>query len=180
MALGSKDSKARTPAQTAAAKFWANAADLFPVQRLLAARPGRSIVETARLAALIELAVEDASAIVDNTKLEILRWRPITAIRLGDTDGNDATKGSVDWEPLLRTPLSPEYPCGHCTIGAVMATIMEAETGPIMTEAQFSNSGMPAASTRSGVLRPVPRGLPVVDEWNTLTAATEMWSRWRS
>jgi hypothetical protein len=147
MTLGAKDSKVRTPAQTAAAKFWANALDLFPIQRLIAARPGRSTVETARLAALIELAVEDMAAIVDNTKLEILRWRPVTAIRLGDSDGNDATKGVPDWEPLLRTPLTPEYPCGHCTSGALLAAIMEAETGPLMPEAQFVNSNMPAAST---------------------------------
>jgi hypothetical protein len=147
MSVGAKDSKARTPAQTAAAKFWANAAGLFAVQRLVAARQGRRTVDTARLAALIELAVEDAAAVVDNSKLKILRWRPVTAIRLGASDGNDATSGDPNWQPLLRTPLSPEYPCGHCTIGAVMATIMSAEVGPEMPEAQFISSSMPAAST---------------------------------
>ena len=47
-------------------------------------------------------------------------WRPITAIRLGDQDGNEGTKVGPDWQPLVNTPNFPEYPSGHAsTSGAV-------------------------------------------------------------
>jgi hypothetical protein len=56
-------------------------------------------------------------------------WRPITAIRNGDIDGNDATEADAAWTPLIDTPLHPEYPCAHCTLAATVATVLEAELG---------------------------------------------------
>lgn len=56
-------------------------------------------------------------------------WRPITAIRNGSDDGNPATEPDPAWEPLIQTPLHPEYPCGHCTQAGAIAEIMSAETG---------------------------------------------------
>jgi hypothetical protein len=48
-------------------------------------------------------------------------WRPITAIRAGDTDGNDATVPDSFWKPLATTPNHQEYPSAHgCFTGAVM------------------------------------------------------------
>jgi hypothetical protein len=57
-------------------------------------------------------------------------WRPITAIRNGAGDGNDATPADPAWAPLLATPNFAEYPCGHCTVAAAIAEIMKTETGP--------------------------------------------------
>jgi hypothetical protein len=62
-------------------------------------------------------------------KLHYDFWRPITAIRNGDQDGNDATERDPGWTPLLPTPNFPEYPCGHCTAAAAIAEVMKAVSG---------------------------------------------------
>ena len=146
-AIGAKDSKTRTPAQTAAAKFWRDAEEPDPTLRAIFSRRGRKLVENARLNALVHLARLDAVHVIDTSKLEILRWRPVTAIRLGEKDGDPATIGDPSWEPLLRTPMTPEYPCGHCTGSSTFAAIMEAETGPVAHDARFTAEGMPGAGT---------------------------------
>ena len=51
-------------------------------------------------------------------------WRPITAIRLGDRDGNPATEGDADWQPLIDTPNFPEYPSGHAAISAAISNAL--------------------------------------------------------
>jgi len=56
-------------------------------------------------------------------------WRPITAIRRADLDGNDATAAAPEWLPLLETPLHPEYPCAHCISAAAVGAVLEAEFG---------------------------------------------------
>ncbi len=45
-------------------------------------------------------------------------WRPITAIRNGDIDGNPATERDATWQPIDATPMHPEYPCAHCIISS--------------------------------------------------------------
>jgi len=51
-------------------------------------------------------------------------WRPITAIRLADTDGNPLTAGDPSWSPLANTPADPSYPGAHSTLSATAATIL--------------------------------------------------------
>jgi hypothetical protein len=52
-------------------------------------------------------------------------WRPITAIRLADTDGNPDTAGDPGWTPLLPTPPVPDYASGHSVQGGAMAEVMK-------------------------------------------------------
>ena len=84
-------------------------------------------------------------------------WRPITAIRNGEADGNEATQPDPAWIPLIGTPNFPEYPCGHCTVAGAIAEVMNAEVGP-----------RPAGGVRVGSLA-VPlsmvQALPSWDEW---------------
>ncbi|PAX08163.1 vanadium-dependent haloperoxidase [Sphingomonas lenta] len=143
--VGAKDSTARTPAQTATARFWIEAEDPEQTLRAVFGRPGRRLVDNARLNALVRMTQIDAVMVIDTSKLEILRWRPVTAIRLGEKDGNPATQGDPNWEPLLRTPMSPEYPCGHCTGASTFAALMEAELGERTADARFASSAMPGA-----------------------------------
>ena len=42
-------------------------------------------------------------------------WRPITAIREADTDGNPDTVTDPVWVPFVATPAFPEYTSGHTT-----------------------------------------------------------------
>src|SRR5262249_3070841 len=64
-----------------------------------------------------------------NPKYHYNFWRPITAIRNGDRDDNDATEREATWVPFIDTPLHPEYPCAHCILSATVATVLHAEVG---------------------------------------------------
>lgn len=133
--LGGKNSTVRTSEQSDIARFWTitGPASWDPVVRALAATPGRSLIENARLYALVAMATADAYIAVFDAKYAFNFWRPITAIRNGDIDGNDATFREADWQPLVDTPLHPEYPCAHCITSSAVATVLESEfgTGPV-------------------------------------------------
>ena len=75
--------------------------------------------------AVVTTAQMDAAIAIFDAKFTYEFWRPITAIRNGDIDGNPATERVANWEPLgVVTPMHPEYPCAHCVIsGAVAGSI---------------------------------------------------------
>ncbi|GHH89707.1 vanadium-dependent haloperoxidase [Streptomyces capitiformicae] len=133
-AVGGKKSKVRTAWQTETARFFA---DSLPQQfqaayRGYATRHKLDIVDAARLFAAAGAATADASITTWNSKYTHALWRPITAIRLADTDGNPATKPDRTWESLLNTPPYPEYIGGHCANdGAVMAVLDRLTGGDI-------------------------------------------------
>jgi hypothetical protein len=137
--LGGKHSTLRTAEQTDIARFWivVGPAAWNPVVQQLAAMPGRGLLQNARLFALVAMATADAYIAVFDAKYTFNFWRPITAIRNGDLDGNDATHVDPDWEPLVDTPLHPEYPCAHCITSAAVGAILDAEFGagpfPVVT-----------------------------------------------
>lgn len=117
--IGSSTSATRTPEQTVAARFWGEA----PVQQarrayreLILARK-LDVVDAARLNAMVSVTYADAIIACFDAKYHYRFWRPITAIRAGDTDGNDATLGDPTWATLLAaTPNHPEYPSAHSCI----------------------------------------------------------------
>jgi hypothetical protein len=132
--LGGKKSTRRTAEQTEMARFWVitGPQSFDPIARQLADAPGRSLSQNARLFALVEIAVADSYIAVFDAKYTFNFWRPITAIRNGDIDGNDSTVREPGWEPLIDTPLHPEYPCAHCINSGAARAVLEAEfgTGP--------------------------------------------------
>jgi len=132
--IGGKKSTTRTPEQTEIARFWIiTGPDSWdPIARQLAAAPGRSLIQNARLFALLETATADAYIAVFEAKYHFHFWRPVTAIRNGDLDGNDATERDAAWEPVIDTPMHPEYPCAHCITSAAAGAVLESEfgTGP--------------------------------------------------
>ena len=127
--LGAKASTQRTPHQTLMARY-REGPDLTPSLRAVADSPGRRPVQNARMFALYQMTLDDAVMVMSESKNHYNFWRPITAIRNGDEDGNDATQRDPAWTPLLTTPNFSEYPCGHCTFAAAVAEVMKAETGP--------------------------------------------------
>jgi len=129
--LGARDSSQRTAAQTENARFWSitGPAAWNPVVRSLAASRQMSPVDRARLFALANVAAMDSFVAVFDAKYAYGFWRPITAIRRADVDGNDATDVVPTWLPLLETPLHPEYPCAHCISAAAVGAVLEAEFG---------------------------------------------------
>ena len=130
-AIGAKNSTQRTPEQTAIAKFWEATAPAvyWPVARSVATAPGRDVTENARLLAVAAMAMDDALIAVFDAKYTYNLWRPITAIRNGDLDGNDATARDPGWTPFIDTPMHPEYPCAHCIVSGSLGAVLQAEIG---------------------------------------------------
>lgn len=126
--VGAREGAQRTPEQTEAAHFWETAMPLiyFNVVRSFATTAGRDVTQNARLLAVVGMAMDDALIAVLDAKYAYNFWRPITAIRNGDIDGNAATERDPDWLPLIETPLHPEYPCAHCIVSAAVGTILDA------------------------------------------------------
>jgi hypothetical protein len=130
-AVGGRTSAQRTPEQTAIAKFWEATAPVvyWPVARSVAAAPGRDVTDNARLFALAAMAMDDALIAVFDAKYTYNLWRPVTAIRNGDLDGNNATERDPGWTPFIATPMHPEYPCAHCIVSGALGGVLEAEIG---------------------------------------------------
>jgi hypothetical protein len=145
--LGGKKSTTRTAEQTEMARFWVitGPQSWDPIVRQLAAAPGRSLIENARLFALVEIAAADAYIAVFDAKYTFNFWRPITAIRNGDLDGNDATSRDAGWEPVIDTPLHPEYPCAHCISSAAVRAVLEPEFGKGPVSLSMTSSAAPGA-----------------------------------
>ena len=129
--FGAKRGSARSAEQTDIGRFWliVGPASWFPIVRQIADAQGRSLIDNARLHALVAIATADAYIAVFDAKYAYNFWRPITAIRNGDIDGNEATSPVADWEPLIDTPPHPEYPCAHCITSSTVATILDSEFG---------------------------------------------------
>ena len=149
-AIGSKTSTQRTPEQTAIAKFWEATAPAvyWPVARSVAGMPGRDVTDNARLFALAAMAMDDGLIAVFDAKYTYNLWRPATAIRNGDLDGNNATDRDPGWTPFIDTPMHPEYPCAHCIVSASLGAVLAAEIGSGPTPTLSS-----ASSTAGGAVR---------------------------
>jgi hypothetical protein len=129
--LGGKNSSKRTARQTEDAQFWliTGPASYHPIVRQLALAKKMDVVDSARFMAFASTAAADALIAVFDAKYHYDFWRPITAIRNGDIDGNPATELDATWQPIDNTPMHPEYPCAHCITSAAIATVVEAALG---------------------------------------------------
>ena len=129
--LGGKNSSKRSAQQTETARFWLAvgppAYHQIPRQLVVAKR--MSVIESARFMALYTIALTDAYIAVYDAKYAYDFWRPLTAIRNGDLDGNSATDRDATWLPIDPTPMHPEYPCAHCIESGAAAAVIEALTG---------------------------------------------------
>jgi hypothetical protein len=105
-----------------------------------------NIWETARLFALVHMAIADSYIAVFDSKIHFNYWRPITAIRNGDSDGNDDTVGNSEWASALPTPPVGEYPSAHAISGSAAGGVL----------IRFFGTANIPFSTDSGY-KPVPR-----------------------
>jgi len=81
--------------------------------------------EAARLVGLVQMAIMDAYIASFEGKDHFQFWRPISAIRAGESDGIDATIGDASWTPNFRTPPTPEFPSTHAYSGGAAAAIFK-------------------------------------------------------
>ena len=129
--LGSATSTTRTADQTQVARLWANVGTptnfLFVwnnVARTVALARGATTVEKARLFALTNIALHDALQASFASKFEHGLWRPVTAIRRADEDGNPDTTPDVNWTSLNSTPPYPTYSGNMAALSASQSTIL--------------------------------------------------------
>jgi len=126
-AVGAKNSTLRTAEQTALALLWKPTSPIT-YNAMLRAMPElmeKSSVEQARVFALMNMAASDAFIVGWRDKFRFLFWRPETAIRNADSDGNDATSSDATWVGLLSPfPAHPEYPSGHALYTGAMETVL--------------------------------------------------------
>jgi hypothetical protein len=150
-AMGAKTGSTRTDEQTAVARFWeATLPSIYHgVVRSVAEQPGRGLEQNSRLLAAVAQGMDDALIAVFDAKYHYNFWRPITAIRNGDMDGNDATARDASWTPFIDTPMHPEYPCAHCIVSATVATILQADIGDAEVPALTTTSYMVQGSKRN-------------------------------
>jgi len=124
--VGSLTSATRTAEQTEIGYFWADSGPILwqNALRYISGTYLHGVGETARMYALVEAAMADAQIACWDSKYFYNFWRPITAIRLGDQDGNPATTVDPYWQPLINTPNFPEYPSGHADISGAIAHML--------------------------------------------------------
>src|SRR5205807_101264 len=91
---------------------------------------GLSLVQDARLFALLNIAEADAQIACWDAKYTYNLWRPVTAIRAADTDGNPDTDPDATWASLLTTPNFPSYTSAHSTLSAAAAGVLTDLFGP--------------------------------------------------
>jgi hypothetical protein len=150
-ALGARNSARRTDEQADIARFWEGSGPVmyFPIARSVADRPGREVTRNARLIAVAAQAMDDAAIAVFDAKYQYGFWRPITAIRNGDIDGNDATERDPSWLPFIETPMHPEYPAAHCVTAAALGALLQADLGAEPTPMLTSTSPTAPGAVRS-------------------------------
>jgi hypothetical protein len=122
-AYGGAASAVRTAEQTIVARFWsANIINQYNLTlRSLASQQGMSLDAAARLLAMGNMAVADASIACWDAKYTYSFWRPVQAIRLS---------GDPTWTPLLApTPNHPEYPSAHGCVTSAFANALAAALG---------------------------------------------------
>ena len=135
--MGHTNSLTRTADETSFCVFWTANTPAFwnrtAVQ--VAERNDLSLLEKSRVLATLNVALADAVICCWKAKYTFLFWRPVTAIPLGATDGNDATMPDATWTPLVTTPNHPEYPSGHSSQSGAAAGVLAAFFGD---ETEFS------------------------------------------
>jgi hypothetical protein len=163
--LGSATSTTRTNDQTQIGKFWAPPIQNFwnQIADEVAAAHHSNLETTARLFASLNLSFADSAIAFYDAKYAYNLWRPVTAIRLADTDGNPATVADPNWTPLAgNTPADPSYPGAHSTISAAGATVLASfygdnekfsVTSPALPGVTRSFTSFSGALTEAGLSR---------------------------
>ncbi len=163
--LGAANSPVRTAEQTLMARFWSDFSyTVTPpghwnqIAQTVSAQNGLSLQQTARLFALLNVAMADAAIAVWDAKYLYNFWRPVTAIHEADNDGNPDTMADPNWAPLLNTPSFPEYVSGHSTFSSAAATVLRRFFGTDNVPFSVGSDAVP------GVIRSYTSFAAVADE----------------
>jgi hypothetical protein len=172
-ALGAANSTTRSDEQTEIARYWAGPSGTVQppghwnsIARGVADAQDNSLIQNARMLALLNIGMADALIAAWDSKFEYNFVRPVTAIRNADNDGNPDTVGDAAWSPLLTTPPHPSYMAAHSAVSATAATVLAeffgndaiaftssaeiAAGGPVITRSfdSFSEAAQEAGASR--------------------------------
>jgi hypothetical protein len=149
---GSKAADAkRTPDQTHYAAWWYEFSDIGwnRIARTVARERSQDLWQRARTFALLNVAMADSYIAGWDSKMHYNLWRPVTAIRLADSDGNRHTLPDAAFTPLLPTPPVQDYPSTHSALGAAAAVVLAHAFGADRIAFQAaSSSALPANPVR--------------------------------
>jgi hypothetical protein len=147
---GRLNSTKRSSQQTETARFWINPLTGYqPFLRQLVTAKQMDVADAARFMALAVVGLNDAIIAVLDAKYHYNFWRPITAIRNGDIDGNPATDRDATWQPIGATPMHPEYPCSHCIQSGAVAGVVNTALGTEdFPEIAVTNPALPGVAHR--------------------------------
>ncbi len=145
--IGAAETSVRSDEQTEIARFWAEGMATMwnRIARTMAQQQGLGLWESARLLAVMNFAVADATISVYAAKYVFNFWRPVTAIRAADSDGNPATDADPQWISLLTPNNHPEYPSAHSYQSAAAAEVLAATFGadtPFSTDSRSLSNVM--------------------------------------
>ena len=149
--LGGAPPSARTPDQTEIALFWLESSPLKwnRIARTVSADRGLDLWENARLFGLLNMALADGYIAMVDSKNHYNYWRPITAIRTADTDGNPDTIVDLTWTPLVPTPPNQDYVSGHSIEGGAGAEVLKQFFGSDQIRFDDCSVTLPAGRTCS-------------------------------
>lgn len=148
---GAKVNSTRTAEETAIAKYWYEFSEVGwnRIATVVATDQKLDLYNTARLLALVNMAMADSYIAGWDAKFFYNFWRPFTAIRAAATDGNEQTTEDVAWEPLLNTPPVQDYPSTHSILGNAAATVLSELVGKSTTFTMTSPTAEPGQSSRT-------------------------------
>ncbi len=144
---GVRDNSARTPQQTATGQFYLDnpATQLGRNLRLIDSSRNMSVAEIARFFAQMYVTIGDAVIAAWDSKFHYNFWRPVTAIRAADTDGNPNTEPDTAWLPLGITPGHPEYPAAHGYVTGGLAYGLERYFGTSALDITLTSASVPGS-----------------------------------
>ncbi len=130
-AYGAATGSLRTDAQTETGRFYTEhaVAQYSRAFRRYSMESGLDVRTAARFFALANTSILDSQIACWDAKYAYSFWRPVTAIRAGDTDGNPATAPDPAWTSLATTPAHPEYPAAHGCWTSAVAGMLERFNG---------------------------------------------------
>lgn len=147
-AYGGLNGSLRSPEQTEIGRFYQEnpGAQMNRNIRLFAAAQGLKLADNARLFAQLYVTIADALITCWNSKFYFNFWRPVTAIRAADTDGNDLTEPDATWLPLVPTPNHPEYPAAHGSLTGALAYALEDFFGTKKLTVTLTSTSVPGVA----------------------------------
>jgi hypothetical protein len=144
-AFGGLNGSLRTPEQTAIGWFYVENPGLQINRNLrgIAAAHGLSIADSARFFAQTYVSIADSLITCWDSKYYYNFWRPVTAIRNADSDGNSQTESDISWSPLAATPAHPEYPAAHGCVTSALAHSLEDFFGDQQLNVTLTSTSVP-------------------------------------